>query len=80
MTQQVYFSIADIQLYKQLNEEFKQLTFCSNLYKKEWPEQKLHFLIIITVHNFRIPDKLTRVTPATQIHVSHTLLMGNSEI
>jgi hypothetical protein len=62
MTQQVYFSIADVQPYKQLNAEFKQLTFYSNLYKKERPEQKLHFLIIITVHYFRIPDKLTLVS------------------
>jgi len=44
MTHQVYFSMANVQPYKQtLNAEFMQLTFCSNLYKKEWPEQKLHF-------------------------------------
>jgi len=57
-----------------------QLTFCSNLYEKEWPEQKLHFLIFVTVHNFRIPDSDPSVTPATQMCVSHTLLMENSEI
>jgi len=48
-----------------------QLTFCPYLYKKEWPEQKMHFLIFITVHNFRIADSDPSVTPATQICVSN---------